>query len=122
MSENPLGFHTLDIEKFKATFLSPDFSIDSIRDLALKGDCVSMGSRTFSWRLFLGVIPDENSPAKWVQAIRSERNSFYSKTEELKLVKNKELDPKFFNPLAAATQSNPWNEFFKDKDVRELIF
>ena len=117
-----MGFTTLDLDAFKRTFMSGDFSLDALKETALKGDCVSVGSRTFSWRLFLGVIPDENSPAKWVQAIRAERQSFYSKTEELKIVKNKELDPKFFNPLAAATQSNPWNEFFKDKDVRELIF
>ena len=69
----------------------------------MKGEGVANGSRTFSWRLCLGIIPEENSPLKWVQHIRSERITFYTKTEELKITKNKDLDPKYFNPLAANT-------------------
>lgn len=87
----------------------------------MKGDGLETGSRTFSWRLFLGVIPDDYSPANWVTAIRLQRQQFYTKTDENKIVKNKELDPKFFNPLSPDTQNNPWNDLFKDKDVRELI-
>jgi hypothetical protein len=59
--------------------------------------------------------------ASWAKAIRESRNHYYKKTAELRLIKDKELDPRFFNPLAAATQNNPWNDLFKDKDVRELI-
>ena len=87
----------------------------------MKGDAVGTGSRTFTWRLFLGVIPEEGNLAKWVDAIRKARADYYKKTEGLRIVKDKELDPKFFNPLAAATENNPWNNLFKDKDVRELI-
>ncbi len=71
VSENPLEVHTLDIQKFKYTFLSGEhFSLDSIKNLASNGNTVETGSRTFTWRLFLGVIPDEYSPANWVTAIR----------------------------------------------------
>jgi hypothetical protein len=79
-----------------------------------------LGSRTFSWRLLLGVIPEENAPSKWVESIIRERAEFYKKTEEQKITKSKDLDPKYFNPLAV-TENNPWQFHFKDKDVRDLI-
>ena len=68
--------------------------------MSIKGELLKTGSRTFSWRLFLGLIPEEKNFTKWVDAIRKERSDFYTKTEELKITKNKDLDPKVFNPLA----------------------
>ena len=70
VQDNPLGHSTLDADKFKSFYLNGDFNFASLKDLALKGDGVKTGSRTFGWRLFLGVVPDENTPAKWLQAIR----------------------------------------------------
>jgi hypothetical protein len=46
---------------------------------------------------------------------------FYKKSEELWITKNKDLDPKVFNPLAVNTENNPWNTMFKDKEMRDLI-
>lgn len=54
----------------------------------MKGLAVKSGSRTFIWRLLLGVIPDTKEPAQWVEAIRKERAAYYKKTEGLKIVKN----------------------------------
>ena len=51
----------------------------------------------------MGVIPEENNHAKWVDSIKKERNDFYKKTEELKITNSKDLDPNFYNPLAAHT-------------------
>ena len=80
-----------------------------------------MGSRTFCWRLFLGLIPEEKNFYKWVECIRNERITFYKKSEELRINKNKDLDPKIFNPLAVATENNPWGSMFIDNEMRELI-
>ena len=110
----------MDLEKFKETFFT-SYSLDNCRNFCLKGDAVGTGSRTFTWRLFLGVIPEDGNPAKWVDTIKRVRADYYKKTEDLRIVKDRQLDPKFFNPLAAATENNPWNNLFKDKDVRELI-
>lgn len=82
---------------------------------------MKLGSRTFCWRLFLGIIPEEKNFVKWVDCIKVERQKFYTKQEELKITKNKNLDPKIFNPLATTTQNNPWTDLFKDKEMRELI-
>lgn len=79
------------------------------------------GSRTFSWRLFLGLIPEEKNFVKWVQSIKMERQTFYKKSEELRITKNKDLDPRFFNPLAINTQNNPWTDMLKDKELRDII-
>ena len=37
------------------------------------------------------------------------------------ITRNKDLDPKFFNPLAVNQQNNPWNDMFADKEMRDLI-
>ena len=113
---------TLDVDLFKLTFCTPDFNIAKCKEYLLTGNVISSGSRTFRWKLFLGVVPEENSPVKWIESIRKERSEFYRKTGELKITKSsKDLDPNFFNPLANNTENNPWNNHFKDKEVRELI-
>ena len=108
---------TLDLDRFKEEYLKA-FDVASVKRQMLEGRCLA--SRTFSWRLMLGVVPEENNPVKWVQSIRKERQEFYRKTEEMKITKSKDLDPKFFNPLAVSA-NNPWNNHFKDKEVRDLI-
>ena len=79
------------------------------------------GSRTFCWRIFLGLVPEDKNFERWVEKIRGARNDFYKKQEEMKITKNKDLDPKVFNPLAVHIQNNPWNNLIKDKEMRELI-
>jgi len=97
------------------------FNVDTFKDIASRGELLKSGSRTFAWRLFLGLIPEEKNFQKWVTAIRQERNLFYTKSAELRITKNKDLDPKIFNPLALNTENNPWNDMFKDKETREVI-
>ncbi len=50
ISENPLGYSTLQVDLFKETFLK-DFSLDLCKELSLKGLAAKSGSRTFIWRL-----------------------------------------------------------------------
>lgn len=97
------------------------FNVEHLKDLANKGELIKTGSRTFSWRLFLGIIPEDKNFTKWVECIRHERIVFYKKSEELRITNNKDLDPKVFNPLAVNTHNNPWNNMFKDKEMRDLI-
>jgi hypothetical protein len=59
------------------------FHVDKYKELAYKGELLKTGSRTFSWRLFLGIIPEEKNYAKWVDCIKLERQLFYKKSEEL---------------------------------------
>jgi len=95
--------------------------VEGFKDLSSKGELLKAGSRTFAWRLFLGLVPEEKNFAKWVSQIRQKRLEFYKKSEELHITKNKDLDPKIFNPLAVHIENNPWNDMFKDKETREVI-
>lgn len=97
------------------------FHVDKYKELTLKGELLKTGSRTFCWRLFLGIIPEDKNFVKWVDCIKQERQTFYKKTGELKITKNKDLDPTIFNPLAVHIENNPWNTMFKDKEMRDLI-
>ncbi len=63
-------------------------------------------------------MPEDRT--QWVTSLRRERTEFYRKTEALRITKSKDLDPRYFNPLAA-TDNNPWSSHFKDKEVRDLI-
>ena len=95
-----MGYFTLNKDRFKMNFVE-SFNADQLKEFAGKGELLKTGSRTFSWRLFLGLIPEEKSYIKWIEAIRAERGEFYKKSEELRITKNKDLDPNHFNPLAA---------------------
>ncbi len=46
-----------------------EFNVDSYKAHAQKGELLKTGSRTFSWRVFLGLIPEEKNFVKWVQQI-----------------------------------------------------
>lgn len=95
-----------------------NFDLKRVRERMQAGHCLDLGSRTFSWRVQLGVVPEDR--AQWVASLRRERAAFYRKTEELRITRSKDLDPRYFNPLAA-TDGNPWSSHFKDKEVRDLI-
>ena len=110
----------LNKDRFKMNFIE-EFNVDAYKECCLKGDLLKTGSRTFCWRLFLGIIPEEKNYVKWVESIKRERDCFYQKSEELKITKNNDLDPKLYNPLAVNIENNPWNNMFKEKEIRDLI-
>ena len=120
MTQNPLGYQTLNKDRFKLHYIE-GFNVEGFKDLSAKGELLKAGSRTFAWRLFLGLVPEEKNFPKWVSQIRQQRLEFYRKSEELRITKNKDLDPKIFNPLAAHVENNPWNDLFKEKETREVI-
>ena len=47
-------------DKFKLYFLD-SFNVEDLKDHAIKGDMLKAGSRTFAWRIFLGLIPEEKN-------------------------------------------------------------
>ena len=61
---NPFGQSTLNVAAFKRFYLE-SFDMEQLKELSLKGDLLKSGSRTFAWRLFLGLVPEEHSFQKW---------------------------------------------------------
>jgi hypothetical protein len=43
------------------------FNVDQYKEHSQKGDILKTGSRTFCWRVFLGLIPEEQNFEKWVK-------------------------------------------------------
>ena len=60
-----MGYVTLNQDKFRLNFLDA-FNVENFKELSSKGDLLKAGSRTFSWRVFLGIIPEDKDFAKWV--------------------------------------------------------
>jgi hypothetical protein len=54
----PFGNPSLNASLFKRFYLE-SFDMEAFKDLAHKGDLLKSGSRTFAWRLFLGLVPEE---------------------------------------------------------------
>ena len=99
VTSNPLGYSTLNKDRFKMNFIE-QFNVDKYKEACANGELIKTGSRTFCWRLFLGIIPEDKNFVKWVDSIKLARLNFYEKSEDLRITNNKDLDPKVFNPLA----------------------
>jgi hypothetical protein len=72
VTQNPLGYSTFNKDRFKMNFIE-EFNVDNYKQAAFKGELYKTGSRTFCWRLFLGIIPEEKNYVKWIERIREER-------------------------------------------------
>ena len=48
------------------------------------------GSRSFWWKVFLGLIPDTNEKDKWIQSLQTHRDLFNKKMSAVLVFKNKQ--------------------------------
>ncbi|XP_066300975.1 TBC1 domain family member 5-like isoform X2 [Branchiostoma lanceolatum] len=107
-------------DEWKRLFTSPDY-IRTVRQAALRGELRSCRFRSVCWRLFLEVIPESQSD--WTYKVKQWR-SMYNDIRDMHIVnprqKAKELDLAISNPLSQEEES-PWNQFFKDEELREMI-
>ena len=49
-----------------------------VPDKASKGELWELGNRHIAWRLFLGVISEQESPTVWVRRVKDSRERYYS--------------------------------------------
>jgi len=49
-----------------------------VLDKASKGELWELGNRHIAWRLFLGVISEQESPTVWVRRVKDSRERYYS--------------------------------------------
>ncbi|XP_078580871.1 TBC1 domain family member 5-like isoform X2 [Branchiostoma floridae x Branchiostoma japonicum] len=107
-------------DEWKRLFTSPDY-IRTVRQAALRGELRSCRFRSVCWRLFLEVIPESQSD--WTYKVKQWR-SMYNDIRDMHIVnprqKAKELDLAISNPLSQEEES-PWNQFFKDEELRDMI-
>ncbi|XP_078662530.1 TBC1 domain family member 5-like isoform X4 [Branchiostoma floridae x Branchiostoma belcheri] len=107
-------------DEWKRLFMSPDY-IRTVRQAALRGELRSCRFRSVCWRLFLEVMPESQSD--WTYKVKQWR-SMYNDIRDRHIVnprqKAQELDLAISNPLSQEEES-PWNQFFKDEELREMI-
>ncbi len=58
----------LNTDRFKRNYLD-EFNVEKYKDLSHVGELAKSGSRTFAWRIFLGLVPEEKNFPKWVKMI-----------------------------------------------------
>ncbi|CAA86055.1 Rab-GAP TBC domain-containing protein [Caenorhabditis elegans] len=110
----PLSFDATSLIKYK-------LSDDLLARVAASGSLRSSSCRSAVWRLVLRCLPYETSD--WEISLSRSRN-LYRAHKENHLIDPHDTkfsqDPEFNNPLASIEQ-NPWNTFFEDNDLRDII-
>ncbi|CAI2347394.1 unnamed protein product [Caenorhabditis sp. 36 PRJEB53466] len=110
----PLSFDVTSLIKYK-------LSDDLLARVAASGSLRSSSCRSAVWRLVLRCLPYETSD--WETSLSRSRNN-YRILKETHLIDPHDTkfsqDPQLNNPLVSVEQ-NPWNTFFEDKDLRDII-
>ncbi|XP_060555874.1 LOW QUALITY PROTEIN: TBC1 domain family member 5-like, partial [Ruditapes philippinarum] len=92
-----------------------------LRNYAMKGNLRSSRFRSISWKLFLGVLPEE--PSMWIAKTKQLRSKYKDLKDKLIVNPRKAVDTvdlTFNNPLSQEDES-PWNRFFLDNELRLTI-
>ncbi|KJE95089.1 TBC1 domain family protein [Capsaspora owczarzaki ATCC 30864] len=101
------------------TFTGNEFML-SLKARGLTGTLRASRFRSVGWKLFLGALPHDRS--QWLASTLKDREEY------AQLRKSTELDPHEVpsddlmtnNPLSAA-ENNPWQQYFKDRELRQVI-
>ncbi|CAG9322570.1 unnamed protein product [Blepharisma stoltei] len=109
----------LNPQYFESTFYRRE-NYSQLRQLALSGHLLPLHNRFVSWRIFLGLLPENKSLDEWVEICTKLREDYRKLQESQCSVKTNNLDPLIFNPLSSATE-NPWNNFHVDNELKGII-
>lgn len=92
-----------------------------LKSMALSGQLQQYNIRSVVWRLFLHILPDDQS--LWETATKATRET-YTQIKKMYVMDPHEvtasLDITLNNPLSQS-QNSPWNRFFQDNELRQLV-
>ncbi|CAO3640253.1 unnamed protein product [Mucor hiemalis] len=106
-------------------FSDPNLSLNSLRHRAVAGTVCQTGLRSVCWKVFLGYLPTLEV-STWPSIQQKERQRYtdlkrqYIEEPAEKMNKKGEEDLSDNNPLAL-NDSNPWQQFFADSEIRKVI-
>lgn len=106
-------------------FSDPNLSLNSLRHRAVAGTVCQTGLRSVCWKVFLGYLPTLDV-SSWPSIQLKERQRYtdlkrkYIEEPAEKMNKKGEEDLSDNNPLAL-NDSNPWQQFFADSEIRKVI-
>ncbi|GAN10645.1 TBC1 domain family member 5 [Mucor ambiguus] len=115
-------------EKRKAwdiIFNDPNLSLNSLRHRAVAGSVCQNGLRSVCWKIFLGYLPTLEV-SKWPSLQLEQRQHYtnlkrkYIEEPAENMNKEGEEDLSDNNPLALS-DSNPWQQYFADTEIRKVI-
>ncbi|PKK67028.1 RabGAP/TBC [Rhizophagus irregularis] len=109
--------------KWDVIFKDPLLSLTSLREKGVEGNICSKGLRSVCWKLYLAYLPGLDS-ATWPLALHKERQHYADLRQKYITSpdndNNNANDLNINNPLSL-DQANPWQEYFKDTELRKII-
>ncbi|CAH1759812.1 11377_t:CDS:10 [Entrophospora sp. SA101] len=112
-------------EKWDVIFKDPLLSLTSLREKAIKGNVCSQSLRSVCWKLYLSYLPSPDI-STWTLTLHKERQHYADLRQKYITNPNTESDNDIMddltvnNPLSL-DQANPWQEYFKDTELRKII-
>ncbi|KAI8636917.1 rab-GTPase-TBC domain-containing protein [Parasitella parasitica] len=106
-------------------FDDPNLSLNSLRHRAVAGSVCQNGLRSVCWKIFLGYLPTLEV-STWPSLQLEQRQHYtdlrrkYIDEPAEKMNKKGEEDLSDNNPLALS-DSNPWQQYFADTEIRTVI-
>ncbi|GES82722.1 TBC1 domain family member 5-like isoform X5 [Rhizophagus clarus] len=109
--------------KWDVIFKDPLLSLTSLREKGVEGNICSKGLRSVCWKLYLAYLPGLDN-ATWPLALHKERQHYTDLRQ--KYITSPENDSNSANDLninnpLSLDQANPWQEYFKDTELRKII-
>ncbi|RIA91486.1 hypothetical protein C1645_767340 [Glomus cerebriforme] len=111
--------------KWDVIFKDPLLSLTSLREKGVKGNICSQGLRSVCWKLYLAYLPSLDT-ATWPLTLHKERQHYadlrqkYITSPASENENDNINDLNVNNPLSL-DQANPWQEYFKDTELRKII-
>ena len=111
--------YLLKPKEFERVFVRKE-GFGNLRQQAVDGQLGELCNRLTCWRVFLGLIPETGTLRDWEEEVNRQRAEYDALCEELQSVPTSDQDLTINNPLSSA-QSNPWNSFHQDNELKERI-
>ncbi|CAG8526384.1 31389_t:CDS:10 [Racocetra persica] len=120
-----LSFEEVKV-KWDVIFKDPLLSLSSLREKGYNGNICSQGLRSICWKLYLAYLPSLDT-ATWSLTLNKERQHYADLRQKYitspatdNESDSNATDLSINNPLSL-DQANPWQEYFKDTELRKII-
>ncbi|CAG8525412.1 7225_t:CDS:2 [Acaulospora morrowiae] len=112
--------------KWDVIFKDPLLSLTSLREKGVRGNICSVGLRSVCWKIYLAFLPSLDITT-WTLTLHKERQHYADLRQKYITSPTSESendgsvnDLSVNNPLSL-DQANPWQEYFKDTELRKII-
>ena len=128
---NSFGARSIDIiqEDFNKWFPENSTDFSHIREKSIQGAIRHTKIRSIAWKLFLGVLPDDQPPETWGKHILNKRNEYHRLMKEYKTDPTEDDDD---DPLSCMSdplddgdndggEESSWQKFYAEQELIKEI-